>query len=109
MAAPGETVTATFTVTNTGPREGADVPQLYLTQASAENRMRLLGFERVVLKPGESRTVTITADPRLLARFDTKAQQWRISPGAHQISLGASATDLKARATATLEGRLFGK
>ncbi len=34
--------------------------------------MRLLGFERVDLKPGESKTVTLTADPRLLARFDGK-------------------------------------
>jgi beta-glucosidase len=46
----GETVTASFTVTNTGKREGADVPQLYLTEAAGEKRMRLLGFERVVLK-----------------------------------------------------------
>ncbi|HEY6723302.1 MAG TPA: fibronectin type III-like domain-contianing protein [Polyangiaceae bacterium] len=105
----GETVTATFTVTNTGRREGADVPQIYLTQAAGEKRTRLLGFERVVLKPGEARSVRIKADPRLLARFDATAQQWRITAGVHQIGLGASATDLKEKATATLEERLFGK
>src|SRR5262249_54436422 len=66
----GETVSATFTVTNTGERVGADVPQLYLTRAAGDERMRLLGFERVELQPGESREVTLTADPRLLARFD---------------------------------------
>jgi beta-glucosidase len=49
----GETITATFTVTNTGRREGADLPQLYLTNAPGEKRMRLLGFERVELHPGE--------------------------------------------------------
>src|SRR5215472_127753 len=65
----GETVTAAFTVTNTGDRKGADVPQVYLTSAPDGPRMRLLGFERVELEPGESRTVTVTADPRLLARF----------------------------------------
>jgi len=43
----GDTVTATFTVTNTGQREGADVPQLYLTEAAGDKHMRLLGFERV--------------------------------------------------------------
>ena len=63
----GETVTASFTVTNTGTRAGADVPQLYLTDAPNERRMRLLGFERVKLEPGASARVTITADPRLLA------------------------------------------
>src|SRR5262245_1058389 len=40
----GETVTASFTVTNTGKVVGADVPQLYLTDAPGERRMRLLGF-----------------------------------------------------------------
>jgi beta-glucosidase len=70
----GETITATFTVTNTGEREGADVPQLYLTEAPDEIRMRLLGFERVELAPGESHKVTLAADPRLLARFDGTAK-----------------------------------
>jgi beta-glucosidase len=43
----GEAITATFTVTNTGKVTGADVPQLYLTDAPEEKRLRLLGFERV--------------------------------------------------------------
>ena len=74
----GDTVTASMTVTNTGQREGADVPQVYLTQAPGEKRQRLLGFERVELKPGQSRRVTISADPRLLAHFDAAAGTWKI-------------------------------
>ena len=104
----GETVTATFTVTNTGDREGADVPQLYLTAAPDEQRMRLLGFKRVVLKPGESKQVTLTVDPRLLARFDGKANQWRIAEGEYQIALGKSANDLVLMGSADLQGKLFG-
>jgi beta-glucosidase len=77
----GDTVAATFTVANTGDRAGADVPQLYLTEAAGDERMRLLGFERVELQPGESRQVTLTADPRLLATFDGTAGQWRIAEG----------------------------
>jgi beta-glucosidase len=105
----GETVTATFTVTNTGQREGADVPQLYLTDAAGEKRMRLLGFERVSLRLGESRQVTIAADPRLLARFDGKAGQWRIASGAHRVAFGRSAGDLVLTAEAPLTARVFGK
>ena len=70
-----------FTVTNTGTVAGADMPQVYLTDAPVSKRMRLLGFERVELAPGASRTVTVTADPRLLARFDGPAGQWRNAAG----------------------------
>lgn len=105
----GETVTATFTVTNTGTVAGADVPQVYLTDAAGERRMRLLGFERVELAPGASRTVTITADPRLLARFDGQANQWRIAPGTHRVTLAKSAGDVVLTAEAPLTARVFGK
>jgi beta-glucosidase len=106
----GETVAASFTVTNTGQREGADVPQLYLTQAADGKRMRLLGFERVVLKAGESKRVTVTADPRLLARFDGKngLGQWRIAAGTYRVALGKSAADLALSANVKLVARTFG-
>jgi beta-glucosidase len=106
----GDTVTASFKVTNTGKVSGADVPQLYLTEAPNEKRMRLLGFERVELKPGESRQVTLeAADSRLLARFDGKAGQWRIAPGTYGVALGRSAGDLVLTGNADLTGSLFGK
>jgi beta-glucosidase len=105
----GETVTATFTVTNTGKRAGADVPQVYLTDAAGARRLRLLGFERVELAPGASRTVTVTAGPRLLARFDGGASQWQIAGGAHRVAVGKSADDLVATAEVTLQARLFGR
>jgi Fibronectin type III-like domain len=43
------------------------------------------------LRPGESRQVTVTADPPLLARFDGTAGKWRIAEGTHQITLARSA------------------
>ncbi len=105
----GDTITASFTVTNIGTREGADVPQLYLTEAPGEKRMRLLGFERVHLRPGESRRVTMTTDPRLLARFDADANQWRISNGTYHVALAKSAGDIVLTGDASLASRLFGR
>ena len=84
------------------------MPQLYLTDAAGEKRMRLLGFERVELAPGASRKVTVTADPRLLARFDGKAGQWRIAEGTHQVAVGKSATDLVLKGDTRLSARQFG-
>jgi beta-glucosidase len=69
----GDTITAGFTVVNTSERAGADVPQLYLAAGPAGQRFPLLGFERVVLGPGESCIVTAEADPRVLARYDGSA------------------------------------
>jgi beta-glucosidase len=104
----GETITASFTVTNTGERDGADVPQLYLTSAAGAERMRLLGFERVELGPGESRSVTVTADPRLLARYDADAGQWHVAAGAYRVRVGRAADDLVLTGETELEQRRFG-
>jgi beta-glucosidase len=107
----GETITATFRVTNTGTVAGADVPQVYLTDAPDGRRIRLLGFERVDLKPGESRTVTVTVEPRLLARFDGKdgLGRWRINAGTYQVALGKSAGELVLKTSAPLTPRVFGQ
>jgi beta-glucosidase len=104
----GDTITASFTVTNTGEREGADVPQLYLTDAAGDQRMRLLGFERVQLAPGESRSVTVKAEPRLLARYDADAGRWHIAEGGYRVALGKAADDLVLMAEAQLTERRFG-
>lgn len=103
----GDTITASLTVVNTGGRRGADVPQVYLTAAADGERLRLLGFERVELDAGESRRVTIEAEPRLLGRY--RDGRWRIAPGRHAVAVGSSAVALELTGEAELTGRDFGR
>ena len=105
----GDTVNASFSVVNVGDRGGADVPQLYLTAAPGERCLRLLGFERVELEPGATRRVTVSADPRLLARYDGGAGSWRIGPGGYTVAVGTSAVTPQLAATVELTGRTFGR
>jgi beta-glucosidase len=104
----GDSVTATFTVTNTGQRDGADVPQLYLTSAAGDERMRLLGFARVELEAGQSRSVTVTAEPRLLARYDGDAGEWHVVAGVYRVAVARAADDLVLTGQAQLPERRFG-
>lgn len=105
----GETITATATVRNTGARTGADVVQLYLESAAGEDRRRLLGFERVKLEPGEERRVTITADPRLAARYDSDVGRWFLAGGEYHVFVGTDAETPVLRGSATLTERRFGR
>jgi beta-glucosidase len=104
----GDAISATFTVTNTGDRAGADVPQLYLSEAAGDQRRRLLGFQRVELQPGESQEVSLTADPRLLARFDGNAAQWRIAAGTYKVAVGKTAEEFVLESAVSLDERQFG-
>ncbi|WP_203290712.1 beta-glucosidase family protein [Maricaulis parjimensis] len=87
----GETLQVTFEVENTGDRAGADVPQVYLTDAAGHPLQRLVGFDRVVLEPGDSAEVSLTVDARLLAEFDSEANAWQIAGGEYGVAVAASA------------------
>ncbi|QDZ08754.1 beta-glucosidase [Sphingomonas panacisoli] len=89
----GKTLTVSFEVVNTGKRAGADVPQLYVSRDGSSTPMRLAGFQRVTLKPGKGRRVTLTAEPRILADFDTALPGWRIKGGTYRVALAHDATD----------------
>jgi beta-glucosidase len=105
----GDNVTAQVTVRNTGPRAGAEVPQLYLTRAPDGQRMRLLAFTKVMLEPGESKTVTLTGDPRLLGRYDERAGRWRLAAGDYEVFVGKSAGEPVLTGRARVSGKLLGK
>jgi len=103
--AGGETLTVSFDVTNTGQRPGKDAPQVYLTGAAGQVTQRLIGFDKIELKPGETRRVTVTADPRLLGGFDAKANRWALTGGDYQVAVGASSADLTLKGAAKVKAR----
>jgi len=96
----GNALTVRFTVTNMGKRAGADVPQVYVTRPGKAKR--LVGWDKPVLAPGETRTVTVTADPRVLADFDVKARRWFQPAGTYTVEVGGSATDVKLKGVTRL-------
>jgi beta-glucosidase len=74
---------------------------MYLVSAAGRPVRRLIGFAKVDLQPGETRHVSLTADPRLLASFDTISKGWRIDSGAYRVVIGSdAATDQLAGETA---------
>ncbi|MEC3947486.1 beta-glucosidase family protein [Sphingobium sp. HWE2-09] len=83
----------TFTIRNVGQRAGTDVPQAYAAVAGADGKMirRLVGFQRVALKPGESKSVSLTVDPRLIARFDTAKRIWQVQGCDMTFAIGTDA------------------
>jgi beta-glucosidase len=94
---------ASVTVRNTGSRAGIETPQLYVSLAGEQGFVpRLAAFARLSLEPGESKRVDLTADPRLLARFDDQARLWRIAAGSYNVMIGRNARDMVLNATVSL-------
>ncbi|MES2162650.1 MAG: glycoside hydrolase family 3 C-terminal domain-containing protein [Pseudomonadota bacterium] len=87
-----------FKVTNTGAVKGKDVPQLYVAPKGIkwEAPKRLAGWDKVELAPGESKEVSMSVDPRLLAMFDSRSRTWRIAKGDYKVLLAHDAADTEA-------------
>ncbi len=94
---PKEEVTVSCTITNTGDRAGDEVVQLYtrdILSSVTTYEKNLRGFERIHLRPNESKVVTFKLYPRdfeLLNQDD----KWVVEPGDFKIMLGASSTDIR--------------
>ena len=89
---PSGSVKATVTVTNTGPVPGDEVVQLYIHDPVASISQpvrRLRGFERVTLKPGQTRPVTFTLDRSDFGFYDNRGK-FVVEPGEIDVYVGAS-------------------
>ena len=96
--AQGETITVSVPVTNTGKREGMEVVQLYISdpKCSVDRPVKeLKGFEKVSLKPGETKTVTFTIGTDALSYFDAQRHQWVAEPGQFVAHIAAASDDVR--------------
>jgi beta-glucosidase len=86
------TKTVRFTVKNTGKRPGTEIAEVYarLPLSADEPYMRLVGWTRVALSPGESRILSVPIDDRVLKTFDEEKNAWNRTPGDYQVLVGGS-------------------
>ncbi len=76
---------------------------MYVARDGGATPMRLGAFTRVTLKPGEVRRITLTAEPRIVADYDTALPGWRIAGGRYRVALSRDAADRTMVSTTTLE------
>ena len=99
-----------FTVTNTGPVDGADVPQVYVTAPAWTAcfgpipAVELKGFQKVALAAGESRRITIAFDRYAFRSFDPATGQWVTPGGDWEVSVGHDAVDRPLRLVIRIAG-----
>lgn len=94
---PKQEVIVSCKITNTGSREGDEVVQLYtrdMLSSVTTYEKNLRGFERVHLKPGETKEVTFKIYPRDLELYNID-EYWVVEPGDFRIMIGASSEDIR--------------
>ncbi|MGI8610097.1 MAG: glycoside hydrolase family 3 C-terminal domain-containing protein [Candidatus Dormibacteria bacterium] len=97
----GPSATATFDVTNTGTRDGADVPQLYIGPPPAspvdEPLRQLEGFQRVQVAAGQTVQVSLPIQFRAVSYYNVAQHAWTPLPGCHEVQIGSSESDIRLR------------
>jgi beta-glucosidase len=85
-------VSVVVTVKNSGSRTGSDVVQLYVAEPKCAEAppSQLKGFEKVVLEPGEARTVTLQVPLDSLAAWNEKTNDWKLCKGNYEFKVGES-------------------
>ena len=95
-------VDVSFTVTNTGDRDGFDAPQVYVGPSADldpakfdQTALKLVQFDDVELAAGASKTVTLRVAERELSSYSTENNNWVVGTGNRTFSLAAASDDIK--------------
>ncbi len=95
--APGKKVTdVSFTVKNTGARDGAEIAQVYaaLPASASEPPKRLIGWTKVWLKSGESKQIRVPVESKYLSIWDDSTNEWKLVSGSYEVMVGSSSAAL---------------
>ncbi len=102
---PGKESVVSFTVKNTGKRDGAEIAEVYaaLPAGTDEPPKRLVGWSKVWLKAGESKEVSVSVDAKYLSIYDEAADGWKLVPGGYTFMVGGSSQELPLTAKTDLK------
>jgi beta-glucosidase len=105
--AGSDTATVSFKVANTGKVAGAEVAQLYLAfpgiAEGNEPPIQLKGFRKVMLNPGESKTVELKLDAHSFSYWSVQSHAWKIAPGDFQVMVGDSSANTPLKGTISMK------
>ncbi|MFL9837352.1 glycoside hydrolase family 3 C-terminal domain-containing protein [Flavobacterium sp. ST-75] len=102
----GETIAVTVDVKNTGKHDGKEVVQLYVSKADStveRAAKELKGFNKVLVKAGNSEKVTINVPVKELAYYDENSKGWVVEKGDYTFKLGNSSKNITQEVTVTIQ------
>jgi len=103
--APDGTMRVSFTVKNTGARDGDEVAQVYFRHvdpAVAQPKQALCGFVRVHLAKGGKAAITLNIPAERFRYWDTTTKQYVVEPGKYQLLIGGASDDIRLKLPVTV-------
>ena len=105
LSVSGDSVT--FTITNTGDVDGAEIAQVYVACRNGKifrPKKELKGFTKVFLKAGESKALTVPLDDKAFRYFNVKTDRWEVETADYDICVASNVSDVKLTATIRVAG-----
>ena len=98
--APNGTIKLSFTVNNSGPREGDEVAQVYFRHvhsAVPQPNLALCGFARVHMAHGKTGNVALEIPAQRFRYWDAARRQYIVEPGEYELLIGGASDEIRAR------------
>lgn len=102
----GDEFIVSFDIKNTGKVAGAEVAQVYVGDEECyliRPAKELKGFEKIYLKPGEKKTVSVRLDEEAFRFFDPMEHKWVVEPGVFNVYVGSSSADIRLNTQLTVK------